>query len=138
MSSRVSSHHWAEALVRLASDDVDAKTLSAAVDRLADELIAAGRARWLPEILAAFEALQAAAEGRVQVRVETATALTAAQRNELAESLGVSAKKLDVHEEVAPTLAAGLRITVDDRVVAQTVRDRTNRLFAKETNASLS
>ena len=69
MSARVSSHHYAEALLRLSQQDVGDAALSVAVDRVADELVRAGRAAWLDQVLAAFTRLAGADLGRREVHV---------------------------------------------------------------------
>lgn len=127
---RVTPEQYARALLAL-SGTADVKRIAAAVDAVADELAAAGRSAWLPRVLAAFERLSHEREGGMHATVETPEPLTAAQRKELAERLGVSADKLRIEERLDPSLLAGMRVTVGDRTVAQTVRDRVTRLFAR-------
>lgn len=126
--SRATPEHYARALLRLAADR-DADAVAKAVDAVADELAAVGRAAWLPRVLAAVERLALESEGGMRVTVETPEPLTATQRTALAERLGVPPGRLVVDERVDATLAAGMRVTAGDMVVAGTARDRAHRLF---------
>ncbi len=126
--SRATPEHYARALLQLASDR-DADAVARAVDAVADELAAAGRSGWLTRVLAAVERSALAAEGGMRVTVEAPEPLTAADRTALAERLGVSPDKLVIDERVDATLAAGMRVTAGDVVVAGTARDRARRLF---------
>lgn len=128
--SRIHPEQYAQALVRL-SADVDRAALEQAVDVVADELVAAGRASWLPRIMASVERAETHRAGGIHAVVETSQPLTMADRKALGESLGVAADKLAVEERVDPTLTAGIRVQVGDSMVAGSVRDKVEKLFPK-------
>lgn len=129
MSVRVSSHHYAEALLRLSQQDVGDAALSVAVDRVADELVRAGRAAWLDQVLAAFTRLAGADLGRREVHVTSAQPLVNATAAAVADAAGVAVEALDLREHVDASLLAGGRIAAGDKIVAGSVRDRLDRLF---------
>lgn len=129
MSARVASHHYAEALLRLSRQDLGDAALAVAVDRVADELVRAGRAGWLEQILAAFTQLAGADLGRREVHVTSAQPLADATAAAVADAAGVAVEALDLREHVDASLLAGGRIAAGDKIVAGSVRDRLDKLF---------
>ncbi|MEK7073168.1 MAG: F0F1 ATP synthase subunit delta [Patescibacteria group bacterium] len=129
MSARVSSHHYAEALLRLSQQDVGDAALSVAVDRVADELVRAGRAAWLDQVLAAFTRLAGADLGRREVHVTSPQPLRDTDAAIVADAAGVVPEALDLREHMDASLLAGGRIAAGDKIVAGSVRDRLDRLF---------
>ncbi len=129
MSARLTSHHYAEALLRLSQQGLDEATLVVVVDRVADELAHAGRAAWLDQVLAEFTRLAGADLGRREVHVTSAQPLAEASTAAIADAAGVAVEALDLREHVDASLLAGGRLAAGDKIVAGSVRDRLNTLF---------
>jgi len=83
----------------------------------------------LPAIAEAFEALRAQAENTVDVRVRSASELSQAQQQRLAEALKKRyGKEVRITVELDPQLLGGARIQVGDQVIDGSVRTRLEKL----------
>ena len=129
MSARLAPRHYAEALLRLSQQGVGDAALQVAADRVADELVRAGRAAWLERVLDEFTRLANADAGRREVHVTSAQPLSDKAAAAVAEAVGVAPGALDLREHVDASLVAGGRIAAGDRIVAGSVRDRLESLF---------
>lgn len=81
------------------------------------------REEYLETILSVFQERLREARGEVACHVKSAKPLTAAVRKDLEKSLATfSGKKVQLTEEVAPELLAGMVVTVVDRVIDTSFR----------------
>ncbi|TAK04632.1 hypothetical protein EPO33_01410 [Patescibacteria group bacterium] len=129
MSTRIAPRHYAEALLRLSRQGMGDAALTVAVDRVADELVRAGRAAWLDQVLAEFTRLAGADAGRREVHVTSAQPLRETAAAAVADAAGVAPEALDLREHVDASLLAGGRVAAGDRIVSGSVRDRLDTLF---------
>lgn len=88
-----------------------------------------GRVTELPEVARLFEALRAAEEKKVRVRITSAQALSEEDRNKLTSALKIRFNAdVDVTEAVDESLIGGAVIDVGDVVIDGSVRGRLQRL----------
>lgn len=103
-----------------------ASPLSAA---LVSTVVAAGRARQLPEIVDRFVQRSAASRDRVVAEVRSATPLEGDQRDRLAEALGrATGKAVEVRVVIDPDVLGGLVAQIGDTVIDGSVRSRLDEL----------
>lgn len=103
-----------------------ASPLSAA---LVSTVVAAGRARQLPEIVDRFVQRSAASRDRVVAEVRSATPLEGDQRDRLAEALGrATGKSVEVRVVIDPDVLGGLVAQIGDTVIDGSVRSRLDEL----------
>jgi len=77
----------------------------------------------LPEIRTQFEALKDEREGKVDVQIQTAFALEAAQLTDLVTNLEKSTRrKIKAHISVDKELIGGVRVTIGDKVIDASAR----------------
>ena len=108
----------------LLADKVSAHTLG-----LLTFIVAQGRARQLPQILAELSSLAAEARNSVVAEVRSAIPLDGRQRRELAEALGkATGKRVEVKVLVDPSLIGGVVAKVDDTVIDGSVKRRMQQL----------
>lgn len=129
MSARATPRHYAEALLRLSREGMGSAALATAVDRVADELVHAGRAAWLDQVLAEFARLAGADAGRREIHVTSAQPMSDAAAGMTADAAGVAPHAMDLREHVDASLVAGARIAAGDKIVTASVRDRLDTLF---------
>jgi len=92
-------------------------------------LAANGRASVLPEVLAAFEALDAAARGAVSAVVTTAAPMSAAQSKGVAEALRTAlCKAPEIETRVDPALLGGIRVRVGSKLFDASLRSKLDSL----------
>ncbi len=92
-------------------------------------LAANGRASVLPEALAAFEALDAAARGAVSAVVTTAAPMSAAQSKAVAEALRTALGKApEIETRVDPALLGGIRVRVGSKLFDASLRSKLDSL----------
>jgi F-type H+-transporting ATPase subunit delta len=88
-------------------------------------VVAAGRAKLMPQIQAQFEALKNSAENTAVAQIRTAMPLTDAQRGEFEVSLKRKfGKTIQIQETVDESLIAGAIITVGDQVIDGSAKGR--------------
>ena len=88
-----------------------------------------GRAAALPEAVAAFEALHAAARGAVAAVVTTAAPMTAAQSKGVAEALRAALGKApEIETRVDPALLGGIRVRVGSKLFDASLRSKLDSL----------
>lgn len=103
-----------------------ASPLSAA---LVSTVVAAGRARQLPEIVDRFVQRSAASRDRAVAEVRSAVPLEGDQRDRLAEALGrATGKAVEVRVVVDPDVLGGLVAQIGDTVIDGSVRSRLDEL----------
>jgi F-type H+-transporting ATPase subunit delta len=105
--------------------------LPPAADNFLRLVIDNGRLAALPEVARQFRAMHNAAEGRADCLIESALPLTEQQVNELV--WGLSRKfgsKLIPEVRVDPELIGGVRVTVGDHVLDDTVKARLAQMHA--------
>ena len=96
---------------------------------LARLLIESGRIAEAPAIEEEFQSLRDEAEGRVRAIVTTAIALSAADRDRVADELSKRLKKeVTISVVVDPRVIGGLRLQHGDHVVDATVASRLEQL----------
>ncbi len=83
----------------------------------------------LPGIISAYEKLVAQRSGQIEVSVETAEKLTAAQRKSVEKSIS-SALKTDIKltEKVTPEIIGGMVVTIGSYMIDDSVRRKLERL----------
>jgi F-type H+-transporting ATPase subunit delta len=92
-------------------------------------LAANGRASVLPEVLAAFEVLDAAARGAVSAVVTTAAPMSAAQSKGVAEALRAALGKApEIETRVDPALLGGIRVRVGSKLFDASLRSKLDSL----------
>ena len=107
----------------------EAPTASDELNNLIVLLAENGRLAAIPAIAANFEALKQAAEGKVEVKLRSAFALTARQQNNMAESLVKKlGKAVTITTEVDASLIAGAIIQAGDMVIDGSARGRLEKL----------
>lgn len=83
----------------------------------------------LPEIMAAYRAIAAAARGEVSATVTSAHSLSSAQLQALSARLAARAgQAVNVTPEVDPALLGGLVVRIGSRQIDSSLRTRLNRL----------
>ena len=88
-----------------------------------------GRAAALPEAVAAFEALHAAARSAVAAVVTTAAPMTAAQSKGVAEALRAALGKApEIETRVDPALLGGIRVRVGSKLFDASLRSKLDSL----------
>ena len=88
-----------------------------------------GRLASIPAIAINFEALKQAAEGKIEVRVKSAQALTGEQQDNIARSLVKKlGKEVTITTEVDESLIAGAIIQAGDMVIDGSARGRLDKL----------
>lgn len=96
---------------------------------LVSTVVAAGRARQLPEIVDRFVQRSAASRERVVAEVRSATPLEADQRDRLAEALGrATGKAVEVRVIIDPDVLGGIVAQIGDTVIDGSVRSRLDEL----------
>ncbi|MGH9477544.1 MAG: F0F1 ATP synthase subunit delta, partial [Terriglobales bacterium] len=86
-------------------------------------LVSGRRQQLLPAIVQAYSELVDSREGRVRARLTTAVSLSAAEREQLAQSLGKQlGRQVRFEAEVDPELLGGAVIRVGDRVFDASLR----------------
>lgn len=96
---------------------------------LARLLVAKGRSRGARFVALSFNRMADQAEGRVVAQVTSAVDLTAAQIENIAQSLsGSLGKNVTVKAEVDPAILGGLVIRVGDELLDGSLRNRLRRL----------
>src|SRR5207237_7380424 len=101
-------------------------------------VVAAGRARDLPAIIAKLVERAAAEKDRALAEVRSAVPLTADQQHRLAAALAnATGKQVEVKVVVDPSVLGGLVATVGDTVIDGTLRTRLEQLrsLLQENNA---
>lgn len=89
------------------------------------------RARELPDIIAAFAALAAAARGAVRANAVTATELSDADMKALKASLKKAlGRDVEIDAKVDPSLIAGLKVMVGSRLFDSSLKSRLQGLRA--------
>lgn len=84
-----------------------------------------GRLFALPTIIAAFRALAAQSRGEVSAEVTSATPLTAAQVDNLAETLkGKIGKTVTLEQHVDPSLIGGLVVKVGSQMIDSSLKTK--------------
>ena len=120
----------------------DAATQAAALDAILDRLKASPLTRnfvnlvarnrrlaHLAEIIAAFQAMTAAARGEVRVQVTSAAKLTATQQKKIARALkDALGAEVQVENEIDPSIIGGLVVRAGSRMVDTSVKTRLNTL----------
>lgn len=92
-------------------------------------LVAAGRARQLPEIVTRLVDRSADARGEIVAEVRSAVPLDADQQQRLVAALSAhTGKRVAVKVLVDPSVLGGLRVELGDTVIDGTVRSRLNQL----------
>lgn len=113
--------------------------LDVAGDRLTEEgknllriMVENKRLTVLPEVKTVFEALKQEAEGRAQVRVRSAFALSESEEQALTEMLQKRlGKQVELTVVEDPALIGGVEIRAGDLVIDGSVRGRLNRLTSE-------
>ena len=83
----------------------------------------------LPAIAVLFDALKQEAEGKIEVRVRSAQALSDEQQQQIAESMAKRlGKDVSISAEVDETLIAGAVITAGDLVIDGSASGRVQKL----------
>ncbi len=104
--------------------------LPPAADNFLKLVVDNGRLAVLPEVARQFRAMKNAAEGRSDCLIETALPLSDAQVGELV--WGLSRKlglKLIPEVRVDPELIGGVRVSVGDRVLDDTIKTRLAKMY---------
>lgn len=92
-------------------------------------LAANGRTSALPDILNAFEALDAAARGAVSAVVTTAAPMSAAQSKAVASALRTALGKApEIETRVDPALLGGIRVRVGSKLFDASLRSKLDSL----------
>ena len=92
-------------------------------------LAANGRAKVLPAVITAFEALSAKARGAVSAEVTTAVPLSAAQAKGVAAALRQAlGKDPEITTRVDPAILGGLRVKVGSRLFDASLRSKLDTL----------
>jgi F-type H+-transporting ATPase subunit delta len=105
------------------------KLKSAELDRLVAILIQNNRLNAIPEILLQFEQLKKIKEGRVMAEIETAYPLSAVEEKNWVRVLEQKwGKNIEPTYKVVPELIGGIRVTIGDVVLDQTVRAKLDRM----------
>lgn len=90
------------------------------------------RTQMLPEIVAAFEGVIRAREGKTEAEVFSAVELTDAQKKDLAQTLEKkTGKKVDTKFSLDPALLGGVVVRIGDTIYDGSVRNRLNELRSK-------
>ena len=92
-------------------------------------LAANGRSAALPDVITAFEALDAAARGAVSAVVTTAAPMSAAQSKAVAEALRTALGKApEIETRVDPALLGGIRVRVGSKLFDASLRSKLDSL----------
>lgn len=92
-------------------------------------LVQSRRVGLLPKIARAFVEISGEMSGELAAVVQTARQLTGDQEIRLAEALATAfGKKVRLHQQVEPSLLAGVKVTVGDKVFDGSVLGRLERL----------
>jgi F-type H+-transporting ATPase subunit delta len=88
-----------------------------------------GRAAALPDVITAFEALDAAARGAVSAVVTTAAPMSAAQSKAVAAALqSALGKAPEIETRVDPALLGGIRVRVGSKLFDASLRSKLDSL----------
>ncbi len=83
----------------------------------------------LAEMIAAFQAMAAAARGEVQVQVTSASPLTATQQKKVTQALKAAlGSDVRIENEIDPSILGGLIVRAGSRMVDTSVKTRLNTL----------
>lgn len=92
-------------------------------------LAANGRTSALPDVITAFEALDAAARGAVSAVVTTAAPMSAAQSKAVASALQTALGKApEIETRVDPALLGGIRVRVGSKLFDASLRSKLDSL----------
>lgn len=113
---------------------IDSTFVFSQQENLLKLLLKRKRLRLLPEITFLYEQLRMEHEGILEVRVQTAAALTAAHEKQLADALQNKFKRKIIFKvTLDPTLIGGAILRIGDQVIdgsVQGILQRFNRLLA--------
>ena len=110
-------------------DEIGGRRISKAVRNFARVLADAGRLRYVPQIARQFEAMQAEAEGIVDVRLVSAAKLSKLQQDQLAHGIKRRlGKEVRLSATVDESLIGGVIIRAGDSVIDASVRGRLREL----------
>ncbi|MGH1457020.1 MAG: ATP synthase F1 subunit delta [Alphaproteobacteria bacterium] len=92
-------------------------------------LVANRRLSALPGIIKAFEREIAVRSGQVEVRVETASKMSAAQKKSLEKKISTTLKtEIKLTEDVTPEIMGGMVVTIGSYMIDDSVRRKLERL----------